>query len=186
MDPLVADSKQRKVIHGSFHRCIIDWFFENRRNNDMKKIMTLLGIVLFIGVAFNSFAKEEGSKTEHGMHQPMQDDRISLGLSPAMKQHQLSNMRSHVEAVQSIVGLLSESSFDKASHIAHSKLGLTEEMKKMCNSFENKTFTKLGLAFHKSGDALGEALQTKDMAKSLSALHTTMGYCVQCHATFRQ
>jgi cytochrome c556 len=152
----------------------------------MKKIMIIFSLLLFAGVAFNSYAKEEGSKTEHMMHQSMQDDRISLGLSPAMKQHQLSNMRSHVAAVQSIVGLLSEGSFERASQIAHSKLGLTEEMKKMCNSFENKTFTKLGLAFHKSGDVLGEALQTKDMAKSLSALHTTMGYCVQCHATFRQ
>jgi len=151
----------------------------------MKKIMIICGIVLFSGVAFNSFAKEEGSKTEHMMHSAS-DDRISLGLSPAMKQHQLSNMRSHVKAVQSIVGLLSEGSFDKASRIAHSKLGLTEEMKKMCNSFENEAFKNLGLAFHKSGDDLGEALQTKDMAKSLSALHTTMEYCVQCHATFRQ
>ena len=151
----------------------------------MKKIMALFGIVLFAGVAFNSFAKEEGSKTEHMMHSE-NDDRISLDLSPAMKQHQLSNMRSHVEAVRSIVGLLSEGSFDKASRIASSKLGLTEEMEKMCNSFENKAFKNLGLAFHKSGDDLGEALQTKDMAKSLSALHNTMGYCVQCHATFRQ
>ena len=151
----------------------------------MKKIMMLMGILLFAGVTFNSFAEDEGSKTEHMMHSA-NDDRISLGLSPAMKQHQLSNMRSHVEAVRSIVGFLSEGSFNKASRIAHSKLGLTDEMKKMCNSFENEAFKNLGLAFHKSGDELGEALQTKDMAKSLRALHKTMEYCVQCHATFRQ
>jgi hypothetical protein len=151
----------------------------------MKRIILLLGILLFAGLAFNSFAEEEGSKTEHMMHSA-NDDRISLGLSPAMKQHQLSNMRSHVKAVQSIVGLISEGSFDKASQIAYSKLGLTEEMKKMCNSFENEAFKNLGLAFHKSGDDLGEALQAKDMTKSLRALHSTMGYCVQCHATFRQ
>ncbi|MFQ5443362.1 MAG: hypothetical protein ACE5EK_01975 [Nitrospinales bacterium] len=59
-------------------------------------------------------------------------------------------------------------------------------MKKMCNSFENEEFKNLGLAFHKSGDELGEALKTKDITKSLRALHTTMGYCVQCHTTFRQ
>lgn len=156
----------------------------------MKKIMMVFSLMLIAGATVNSFAEEEGSKTEHMMQHnkmhSMKDSRISLGLSSAMKQHQLSNMRSHVEAVQSIVGLLSESSFEKASQIAHSKLGLTEEMKKMCNSFENKTFTNLGLAFHKSGDDLGKALQTKNMAKSLRALHTTMEYCVQCHATFRQ
>lgn len=56
----------------------------------------------------------------------------------------------------------------------------------MCDMFENEEFKSLGLAFHKSGDALGEALKTKDITKSLDALHTTMGYCVQCHAAYRQ
>jgi len=145
-------------------------------------------MLLFSGVAFDSIAKDNA--TEHRMHHDkmhsINDGRISLGLPPAMKQHQLANMRAHVEAVRSIVGLISEGSFDKASHIAHSKLGLTEEMEKMCNMFENKSFRNLGLSFHKSGDALGEVLLTKDVTKSLDALHTTMGYCVQCHATFRQ
>lgn len=156
----------------------------------MKRLMLSFAILFFIGTAFYSYAEDKRHSMEHGIHhhnmQSANDERISLGLSPAMKQHQLSNMRSHVEAVQSIVGLLAESSFDKASHIAHSKLGLTEEMKKMCNMFENESFRNLGLAFHKSGDALGEALQTRDMTESLRALNTTMGYCVQCHAAFRQ
>jgi hypothetical protein len=152
--------------------------------------MMSIGILLFTGMALNSFAGDEDHPMERRMHHQKMpstnDGRISLGLSPAMKQHQLSNMRSHVEAVQSIVGLLAEGLFDKASHIAHSKLGLTEEMEKMCNMFENEDFRSLGLAFHKSGDALGDALQTRDVTESLQALHTTMGYCVQCHATFRQ
>jgi hypothetical protein len=156
----------------------------------MKKSIMFAGILLFAGMTFNSFAEDKDHTMEqmrrHHRMQSLNDERISLGLSPAMKQHQLSNMRSHVEAVQSIVGLLSEGSFEKASHIAHSKLGLTEEMKKMCNMFENEAFRSLGLAFHKSGDALGDALQTKDITESLRALNTTMGYCVQCHATFRQ
>ena len=156
----------------------------------MKKLIIFAGILLFAGITFNSFAQDKDHSMEQMRHQhrmqSTNDDRISLGLSPAMKQHQLSNMRSHVKAVQSIVGLLAEGSFDKASHIAHSTLGLTEEMEKMCNMFENEAFRSLGLAFHKSGDALGEALQTKDVTESLQALHTTMGYCVQCHATFRQ
>jgi hypothetical protein len=95
-------------------------------------------------------------------------------------------MRSHLEAIQLITGLISEGAFDQASEIAHSSLGLTEEMNKMCNMFENKDFTELGLAFHKSGDELGETLLTKDTSKSLHALQATMGYCVQCHATYRQ
>jgi hypothetical protein len=114
------------------------------------------------------------------------DKRISLGLKPEMQQHQLSNMREHVKAIQSIVGLLSESDFVEAAQVAHSKLGLTDEMKKMCGMFNNEGFRKLGLEFHKSGDELGEVLQTKDLNKSLRALHRTMQYCVQCHETYRQ
>jgi hypothetical protein len=151
----------------------------------MKKTIMLIGILFLAGLAFNSFAEDNTHKMSHKMHSA-EDGRVSLGLSPAMKQHQLANMRSHVEAVQSIIGLMAESSFVKASNIAYSKLGLTEEMKKMCNMFENQGFKSLGLAFHKSGDALGDALLTKDTTKSLKALHTTMEYCVQCHATFRQ
>ncbi|MBL1142008.1 MAG: cytochrome c [Proteobacteria bacterium] len=137
-----------------------------------------------------SYAEEKKSSAEEMIHHHMKhsinDGRISLGLSPEMKQHQLSNMRSHLKAVQAITSFLAEEEFEKASEIAHSKLGLTEEMRKMCNMFNNEDFTALGLAFHESGDSLGQALKTKDTTKSLRALKTTLGYCVQCHATFRQ
>jgi hypothetical protein len=42
------------------------------------------------------------------------------------------------------------------------------------------------MAFHKSGDELGDVLKTKDVNASLRALNKTMSYCVQCHATYRQ
>lgn len=114
------------------------------------------------------------------------DMRTHLGVTGEMKQHQFANMRSHVEAIKSIVGLMSESKFDDASKIAHDKLGLTPEMKSMCGMFNNEKFEKLGLAFHKSGDELGDTLKTKDVNASLRALNKTMQYCVECHSTYRQ
>jgi hypothetical protein len=116
----------------------------------------------------------------------MDDKRTSLNLSTMMKQHQLANMRSHVEAIQSILGLITEGDFDNASKIAHTKLGLTEEMKKICNMFGDEDFAKVGMEFHTSGDELGEVLQKRDVNLSLKAANKTMGYCVQCHAAFRQ
>lgn len=151
----------------------------------MKTICLLLGIALLNGTAFNTFAAEGQGSMQHMMHDTG-DSRTSLNLSPEMKQHQLANMRSHVEAVQSIVGLIAKENFDQAAKVAHSKLGLTDEMKQMCDMFENADFRKLGMAFHKSGDELGNALKTKNTKKSLQALQNTMGYCVKCHATFRQ
>ena len=155
------------------------------------KLVTILFVTLyFAAMALISYADDKdspmGKMTHHNMKHSMNDGRISLSLSPEMKQHQLSNMRSHLEAVQAIIGLVADGEFDKASETAHSKLGLTEEMKEMCSMFNNNDFSALGLAFHESGDALGDVLTTRDTNKSLSALNTTVGFCVQCHAAFRQ
>lgn len=150
----------------------------------------LFGAIFIAGQAMLCQAADnkpamQNHNMQHMMHSA-NDSRISLGLSPQRKQHQLANMRSHVKAVQAIVGLMAEDKYEDASQVAHSELGLTEEMRKMCTSFNNADFVKMGLAFHQSADKLGDALQTRDTKKSLQALHTTMSYCVQCHATFRQ
>lgn len=156
----------------------------------MKRVTILFVTLYFAAMALVSYADDKdsqmGKMTHHNMKHSMNDGRISLSLSPEMKQHQLSNMRSHLEAVQAIIGLVADGEFDKASETAHSKLGLTEEMKEMCSMFNNNDFSALGLAFHESGDALGDVLTTRDTNKSLNALNTTVGFCVQCHAAFRQ
>jgi len=155
-----------------------------------KRVAALLIFSLSIGVGSISFAadteQQVGMMHQHSMMSHGNDERISLGLPPKMKTHQLMNMRSHLEAIQTIIGLMGVGDFDKASEVAHAKLGLTEDMKKMCNLFKNDNFRKLGFQFHDSADVLSETLKTKDMNKSLQALQNTMGYCVQCHATFRQ
>ena len=146
----------------------------------MKKILILAFLLAPVGAMAT-----EKSLVGHRAHN-MNDKRISLGLSIEMKHHQLVNMRAYLAAIQSITGLLSEEKFEKASNVAHTKLGLTEEMKQMCDMFENEDFKKLGYAFHNSADELGDALKTKDMKRSLQALYKTTGYCVQCHEKFRQ
>jgi hypothetical protein len=162
---------------------------ENFRRTLLKTISLLIAFTILCAATLNCFADANDTMmhmNHHAMQEGMNDSRISLNLSPEIKQHQLANMRSHVEAVQSIVGFISIGDFEQAARVAHLKLGLTDEMKKMCGMFGNDKFEKLGLAFHKSGDELGNALQTKDVSKSLQALHETIGYCVECHATFRQ
>jgi adenosylmethionine-8-amino-7-oxononanoate aminotransferase len=155
-----------------------------------KRATTLSMALLFVGMAQISNAQDNDSSMDEMMHHNMMhstnDGRISLNLSPEMKQHQLANMRSHLEAVQTIVGLIAEGAFENASGIAHSKLGLTEEMQKMCDMFNNNEFKELAYAFHRSGDLLGDALKTGDIDKSLRALQNTLGYCVRCHGAFRQ
>jgi hypothetical protein len=154
---------------------------------EMKLI--LIAVSTLIGTASLNVAAADEDKMHMGNHHhemSVIDTRISLGLSPQMKQHQLSNMREHVEAIKSITGLMSENKFEEASIIAHGKLGLTPEMQAMCGMFNNDNFESLGMAFHKSGDDLGNVLKTKDVNASLRALNKTMQYCVECHATYRQ
>jgi cytochrome c556 len=154
----------------------------------MKRILLAASIGIGLFGVNGVFADDEQMHMGNHHHDMtnMMDTRTSLGVTGEMKQHQLSNMRSHVEAIKNIVGLMSESKFDEASKIAHDKLGLSPEMKAMCGMFNNEKFEKLGLAFHKSGDDLGDALETKDVNASLRALNRTMQYCVECHATYRQ
>jgi len=116
----------------------------------------------------------------------LDDKRISLNLNDMQKKHQLSNMRSHLEAVQQITLLIAKENFDEASKIAYTKLGSTTEMRLMCASFGDKNFEKLGLAFHKSADKMSEILKSRDKDKSLMALSNTLAYCVQCHKTYKQ
>lgn len=149
----------------------------------------LFAVAALIGTVGANVALADEAMMPMGNHHHemnMLDTRTSLGVTGPMKQHQLSNMRSHVEAIKSIVGLMAEQKFDEASQIAHAKLGLTPEMQAMCGMFGNDEFAKLGFAFHKSGDDLGDALKTKDVNASLRALNKTMQYCVECHATYRQ
>ena len=148
----------------------------------------------WIGLAaLAASAHEMGHEMGHGgmMHGmdggPMAEDgRASLHLAAPMRMMQKRMMREHLAAVQAIVGLVADGRFDEAAKIAHEKLGLTPAMKKMCDMFGNNDFRTMGLAFHSQADELGEVLKTRNLNKSLRALHSVLNSCVQCHARFRQ
>ncbi len=151
---------------------------------------TILG--LFVTSCNNSAKQQKEEKTEsattehpHNMMN-LSDERTSLNLNPKQKQHQLKNMRSHLAAVQQITQLLATDDYDKASKIAHSKLGLTPEMKQMCSMFGDENFEKIGLEFHNSADEMARIFKNRNKKESLQALSNTMNSCVKCHATYRQ
>ncbi len=124
----------------------------------------------------------------HQMHmaQLADDERVSLHMSPEQAQHQLMNMRSHLQAVQTIVDYLGKDEYDSAAAVASAKLGMSEEMRMMCSAFDNAEFEQLGLAFHQSADKMSEVFKTRNKDKSLAALSQTLNYCVTCHARFKQ
>ncbi len=154
----------------------------------MKRITTLIGILFFSWIPFTSFADDNKLELilNSDKNQTAIDERTVLKIPPAIKSHHLLNMRSHLNAIQSIIGLISKKSFDEAARIAESKLGSADEMKTLWSSYKNENFKRLGREFRQSGDDLSKVLGTKDLMKSLNALHATMNYCVRCHSMFRQ
>ncbi len=134
----------------------------------------------------NSVKKNVVQEDSITLSEVTNDKRISLKLNPMQKQHQLSNMRSHLEAIKIITDLLAKDDFDTASKVAYSELGSTTEMQLMCASFGNKEFETLGVNFHKSADKMSAIFKERNLKKSLNALSNTMNYCIQCHATYRQ
>ncbi len=149
----------------------------------MNKITWLGSLLLMVGCV--QAADLEKKHTMDHLHNAI-DDRTSLNLTPAMKQHQLKNMRAHLAAVQDIITQLGSGNFSQASNTAHEKLGLTIEMESMCSSFGSDTFKELGMNFHKSADELGAVIERGNMQDSLAALGKTLSYCVACHAQYKQ
>ena len=121
----------------------------------------------------------------HG-DQMMEDKRIQLNLPPMMAQHQKAHMREHLKAVNEVVHYIGAKDFEAAAKTAHEKLGLTAQMKQMCDNMPNETFRKMGIDFHQSADALAEVLKTKDADRSLKALDAVLTKCTACHDMFRQ
>lgn len=146
----------------------------------MKKILLLA----LLSIPLTCMAEKQ-SVTELKAHNIF-DTRTTLDLSTAMQHRLLSDMRKQLSATQAIVGLLAEEKFDKAAKTARTKLGISEDLKKIYSLSKNEDFNKLGEEAHASAEELANMLSTKDLKKSLQALRKTMGYCVQCHNKYRQ
>ncbi len=151
------------------------------------KAKVALGLAFLVATA-SSFAADHGkhSMHHHGMG-PEGDKRAPVPMTPQMSQHQLSNMREHLVAIQEIVAGMAKKNF-KAMEAAAKKLGTSPEMTAMCEHMGKGApgFTELGMAFHKSGDELAAAAGKKNMSLFLTKLDNTLQKCTACHAQFRQ
>jgi hypothetical protein len=146
--------------------------------------MKIFVMFAFLSIPFFCVAEEQGiaGLTAHDIV----DNRTTLDLSPRMKHRLLSNMREQLAATRTIIGLLAQDKFERASSTARAKLGTTEDLKQVYDSSKNEDFKKLGLAANSSVNELAKTLQSKDLRKSLQALRKSMGYCLECHKKFRQ
>ncbi|MCK5731821.1 MAG: hypothetical protein KAH13_02275, partial [Tenericutes bacterium] len=91
-------------------------------------VVIILTVILFISSCTQPEQKVEITEevtVENEITQPEKTlvTRTSLNLNAKQKNHQLSNMRSHLEAIQNITMLLANDEFDNASVVAYEELG---------------------------------------------------------------
>ena len=145
------------------------------------KLFVMIAILL-IPVFSNAAEQGIAGLTAHDII----DNRTTLDLSPRMKHRLLSNMREQLAATRTIISLLAQDKFERASSTALAKLGMSEDLKQVYDSSKIDDSKKLGLDANSSVDELARTLLAKDLKKSLLALRKTMGYCLECHKKFRQ
>lgn len=80
-------------------------------------------VISLLTMPVAQLSEEQDHRNHSMMHQNHHqknsvDLRTPLNLPPQMAQHQLSNMRGHLEAVQKIVSLMAKNNFEEASNTA--------------------------------------------------------------------
>ena len=135
------------------------------------------------------------------------DTRKALDFPPPMREHILSNMRSHLQALSEILAALSTGDGPKAGKIAETRLGLdspeaaacmpksvttessTQNMAAMMAKYMPEEMRALGLAMHHSASAFArEAAKARtgaDLKPAIAALAQVTQNCAACHAAYR-
>lgn len=115
------------------------------------------------------------------------DKRRPVKMTAEMAEHQLRNMRDHLEAITGIVDAMAGKDFKKMEKESL-RLATTPEMKMSCNNMGKATpgFSEMGLALHSTADKLVHAAKKKDYDLFVRKLGATLRTCTSCHSSFKQ
>jgi hypothetical protein len=160
-----------------------------------------------LGVILGAAAPAAGQMDHMAMMSHAADARKLLSFPPPMREHMLSNMRGHLQALNEILAALSSGDGPKAGEIAETRLGVespgaaacvpkggatdgsTHDMAAMMAKFMPEDMRALGLAMHESAsDFAREAAKAQaggDLKPALAALARVTQNCAACHAAYR-
>ena len=167
----------------------------------------------FSGLLSASSYGQDVPPSEHARHmmQVTPDTRAPVDFPPAMQQHMLGNMRSHLQVMTDILLALSNAEYSKAADLADQRLGLGSAGASACMEDESApasgkaaggmdpdremgaympaAMRKLGLAMHQSASdfaAVARATaKTGDAKPAMAALSRVTQNCVGCHTSYR-
>lgn len=160
-------------------------------------------LVALLGVA----APAAGQMDHMAMMSHAPDTRKLLDFPAPMREHMLSNMRGHLQALNEILAALSIGDGPKAGKIAETRLGVespgaaacvpnsgttdhsTHDMAAMMAQFMPEDMRALGLTMHESASEFArEAAKTRsggDLKPALASLARVTQSCAACHAEYR-
>jgi hypothetical protein len=166
-----------------------------------------LSVMLGLGVMLGAVAPAAGQMDHMAMMSHAPDTRKLLNFPPPMRDHMLSNMRGHLQALNEILAALSAGDGAKAGRIAETRLGVespgaaacvpnsgttdgaTHDMAAMMAKFMPEEMRALGLTMHESASEFArEAAKTQaggDLKPALASLARVTQSCAACHAEYR-
>jgi hypothetical protein len=174
-----------------------------RKEEKMRKkrlVAAICGLSL-VGVA----ARAQDHDHMHMMSQMAKDSRIEVDVPAPMKNHMLTNMRGHQQAVAEILAALAKGDGAGAAKIAETRLGMGSpgsaackpaaksgelgDMPKMMASHMPDEMRALGMTMHaqasKFAEEAGKLKQGDDLRPALAELGQVVQACNACHAAYR-
>jgi len=140
---------------------------------------------LILGSAALAFA-------QHSHDSGSRDARIAVAFPAELRQHTLSNMRDHLQALAQIQGYLAAHDFDRAADVAEFRLGMSSLSLHGAHDVAHympKGMQDAGTAMHRSASQFAvdakEASIDHDVPRALGALTKVTQACVGCHAGYR-
>lgn len=138
------------------------------------------------------------------------DSRQTVNFPSEMREHTLSNMRDHLQALSEILTAMADARYAKAATIAKARLGMDSPSAEGCKNegtapasqmsrpanmdhqmsrFMPEGMRKLGLEMHQSASAFAaeaaKAGRTGNAKAALAALSKVTQQCTACHSAYR-
>ncbi len=117
-----------------------------------------------------------------------EDKRVLVKMPDMMRDHQLANMRDHLNALNEILMNMGEGKLDKAAEIAEARLGMSSLSLHGASHIAKvipKEMGAIGTSMHKAASRFALKAQEGDPLPAYKALQEVTAACVNCHASFK-
>ena len=120
------------------------------------------------------------------------DNRIKVDLPDMMREHMMSNMRGHLQVLETITRSLAEHNYEQAADVAEKSLGMSSLQShgaEHLGKFMPAEMAAIGQQMHHAASRFAVAARDAEidggLDKAFSALSEVMQNCLACHSAYR-